>query len=143
MIIYSYVPYIFIFELLLGEISTPRPRGFTAGPLPDNRNPRFHALSDTCFSDLLPPILHLLLLSPYHSASVSRRQLGNLNSTFETIADLESIDDEANKTGRYLRMLHTQILYPFVLVIDPAWIWTTALSQATSNILSVSCTGRG
>lgn len=28
-----------------------------ASPLvPDNRNPRFHTLSDTCFSDLLPPI---------------------------------------------------------------------------------------
>lgn len=36
-------------------------------------------------------------LSTYHSASVSSRQLGNLTTTFETIADLDSIDGEATK----------------------------------------------
>lgn len=48
-------------------------------------------------------------LSSYHSASVSSRQLENLTTTFETIADLDSYRRRGNQTGRYLSMLHTYL----------------------------------
>lgn len=85
----------------LGEnFSTPRP---IASPLvPDNR---FHALSDTCLSDLVT--FHLLR---YQLINRPLFQVGSLETSprqFETTADLESIDGEATKTGRYLSMLHT------------------------------------
>lgn len=51
------------------------------------RNPQFHALSDTCFSDLIFFVISL----PFQVGS------WNLTTTFETVADLESIDGEANK----------------------------------------------
>lgn len=57
-------------------------------------------------------------LSTYHSASVSSRQLGNLTTTFETIADLESIDGEATK--------REDIYQCCILVLESqnSWYWS-------------------
>lgn len=124
----------------LARFLTLRP---IASPLvPDNRNSPVSCL-----------IWHVLLRSPssHPSSSVITLSLGICfrSAAWKPHLDIWNysrlgrvLTTRQYQTGRYLRMLHTQILCPFVLVIDPAWIWTTALSQATSNILSVSCAGR-
>ena len=74
----------------LGEKFYAQTSSFTAGPIQPVSWLISHVLLRSCYPSSSS-------LSSYHSASVSSRQLGTLTTTFETIADLESIDGEATK----------------------------------------------